>query len=138
MKKLKRQMRLKFIVTSLGLLWSGFSFGQSSEDGIVIDKIAAKVDDYIILKSDVEKAYLDYLSRGEYRGSNAKCEILQQLVVNKMMVAQAEIDSIIVLEEEVNSNLDRRMSVMLQQFGGEAEVQKAYGEVYPANTLGSI
>lgn len=128
MKKLKRQMRLKFIVISLGLLWSGFSFGQSSEDGIVIDKIAAKVDDYIILKSDVEKGYLDYLSRGEYRGSNAKCEILQQLVVNKMMVAQAEIDSIIVLDEEVNSNLDRRMSVMLQQFGGENEVQKAYGK----------
>ena len=128
MKKLKRQMRLKFLVISLGLLGSGFSFGQSSEDGLVIDKIAAKVDDYIILKSDVEKAYLDYLSRGEYRGSNAKCDILQQLVVNKMMVAQAEIDSVIVLDEEVNSNLDRRMSVMMQQFGGEAEVQKAYGK----------
>lgn len=127
MKKLKRQTRLKFTVISLGLLWSGFSFGQSS-DGLVIDKIAAKVDNYIILKSDVEKAYLDYLSRGEYRGSNAKCEILQQLVVNKMMVAQAEIDSVIVQDEEVNSNLDRRMSVMLQQFGGESEIQKAYGK----------
>ncbi|MEM6831480.1 MAG: peptidylprolyl isomerase, partial [Bacteroidota bacterium] len=102
--------------------------GQGSPDGLVIDKIAAKVDDFIILQSDLEKAYLDFLSRGEYRGSNAKCEILQQLVVNKMMVAQAEIDSVIVFDDEVNSNLDRRMSFMLQQFGGEAEVQKAYGK----------
>ncbi len=128
MKKQKHQMRLKFIAISL-LLFSGIGVvGQSSDDGIIIDRIAAKVDNYIILKSEVEKAYLDFLSRGEYRSSNAKCEILQQLVVNKMMVAQAEIDSVMIDDAEVNSNLDRRMSLMLQQFGGDEEVQKAYGK----------
>ncbi len=128
MKKQKQQMHSKFIIISLLLCGSLHSFGQSSEDGIIIDRIAAKVDNYIILKSEVEKAYLDFLSRGEYRSSNAKCEILQQLVVNKMMVAQAEIDSVIIDDTEVSSNLDRRMSLMLQQFGGEEEVQKAYGK----------
>ena len=128
MKKQKRQMHLRFILISLSAIISFSSLSQSSEDGIIIDRIAAKVDNLIILKSDIEKSYLDFLSRGEYRGSNAKCEILQQLIVNKMMVAQAEIDSVIVLDEEVNSNLDRRMAIMLQQFGGEEEVQKAYGK----------
>ncbi|MEP1094932.1 MAG: peptidylprolyl isomerase [Cyclobacteriaceae bacterium] len=128
MKKQKHQMHLRFIAISTLIICAISAFGQSSEDGIIIDRIAAKVDNYIILKSDVEKAYLDFLSKGEYRGSNAKCEILQQLVVNKMMVAQAEIDSVFILDEEVNSNLDRRMSLMLQQFGGEAEVQAAYGK----------
>lgn len=128
MKKQNHQMNLKFILTSFSILVSLLGYAQTSEDGIVVDKIVAKVDNYIILKSDVEAAYLDYLSKGEYRGSNAKCEILQQLVVNKMMVAQAEIDSVIVLDEEVNNNLDRRMAIMLQQFGGEEEVQKAYGK----------
>ncbi len=128
MKKQKHQMHLKFIVISIFLLGGMRVVGQSSDDGIIIDRIAAKVDDYIILKSDVEKSYLDFLSRGEYRSSNAKCEILQQLVVNKMMVAQAEIDSVLIDDSEVNSNLDRRMSLMLQQFGGDEEVQKAYGK----------
>lgn len=128
MKKQKHQMRLRFLVINTLLLFATFAFGQSSEDGIIIDRISAKVDDHIILKSDVEKAYLEFLSRGEARGSDAKCEILQQLVVNKMMVAQAEIDSVFILDAEVNSNLDRRMSLMLQQFGGEDEVQKAYGK----------
>jgi len=128
MKKQKHPMHLRFIAINTLMICAMSAFGQSSDDGIIIDRIAAKVDSYIILKSDVEKAYLDFLSQGEYRGSNAKCEILQQLVVNKMMVAQAEIDSVLILDEEVNSNLDRRMSLMLQQFGGEAEVQKAYGK----------
>ncbi len=128
MKKQGHQMRLRSIVTSILCCIGFFGYSQDSEGGVIIDKIAAKVDDYIVLKSDVEKAYLDFLSQGEYRGPNAKCEILQQLVVNKMMMAQAEIDSVIISDIEVNDNLDRRMSVMLQQFGGEEEVQKAYGK----------
>jgi len=118
---------LKYLTISLLTTLSFTSHTQESE-GVVIDKIIAKVDDYIVLKSELERAYLDFLARGQARGSGAKCEILQQLVVNKMLVAQAEIDSIIVLDEEVNSNLDRRMAVMAQQFGGELEIQKAYGK----------
>ncbi|MEM9895382.1 MAG: peptidylprolyl isomerase, partial [Bacteroidota bacterium] len=103
-----------------------FCLGQ--DQTIVIDKVIAKVDDYIILKSELERAYLDFLSQGRARGSNAKCEILQNLVMNKTLVAQAEIDSIIVFDAEVNSSLDRRMQYMAQQFGGESEIEKAYNK----------
>ncbi|GAB4230569.1 MAG: peptidylprolyl isomerase [Ekhidna sp.] len=120
-------MRLRLLAISAGILISLSSIAQEGK-GIVIDKIIAKVDDYIILKSELERAYLDFLSQGQARGSNAKCQILQQLVVNKMLMAQSEIDSIFVLDAEVNSNLDRRMAVMAQQFGGEAEIEKAYGK----------
>ncbi|WP_425390065.1 peptidylprolyl isomerase [Ekhidna sp.] len=126
MKKQNRQMRLRFLTISVALLFSSLSIAQTKE--VVIDKIIAKVDDYILLKSELERAYLDFLSRGQMRGSNAKCEILQQLVVNKMLMAQSEIDSIYVLDAEVNNNLDRRMSVMAQQFGGEEAIEKAYGK----------
>ncbi|MEO9483360.1 MAG: peptidylprolyl isomerase [Ekhidna sp.] len=117
---------MRFIAISITILSSITSIAQNNE--VVIDKIIAKVDDYIILKSELERSYLDFLSRGEMRGSNAKCEILQQLVVNKMLMAQSEIDSIFVDDGEVNQNLDRRMSVMAQQFGGEAEIERAYGK----------
>ena len=126
MKKQNKQMRLRFLGISAALLFSLSSIAQSDE--IVIDKIIAKVDDYIILKSGLERSYLDFLSRGQTRGSNAKCQILQQLVVNKMLMAQSEIDSIFVEDAEVDQNLDRRMSVIAQQFGGEAEIEKAYGK----------
>lgn len=128
MKKQNRRMRLKYILISAALtLFSTGAFSQEG-DGIVIDKIIAKVDDYVILKSELERSYLDFLSRGEARGSNAKCQILQQLVVNKMLMAQSEIDSIFVADAEVNNSLDRRMAIMAQQFGGEAEIERAYGK----------
>lgn len=125
MKKQNNQMRLKYLVASL-FICAGLSSHAQANEGVVIEKIVAKVDDYIILKSELERSYLDYLSRGETRGSRAKCQILQQLVVNKMLMAQSEIDSIYVEDSEVNSNLDRRLQYMAQQFGGEAEIEKAY------------
>lgn len=127
MKKPNKPMRLRSILIS-SLLTLSLAVNSQSGDGIVIDKIIAKVDDYIVLKSELERSYLDFLSRGEARGSNAKCQILQQLVVNKMLMAQSEIDSIFVEDAEVNSNLDRRMAVMAQQFGGESEIERAYGK----------
>lgn len=126
MKKQNRQMRLRFTLISTSILLSLATLAQNGE--VAIDKIIAKVDDYIILKSELERSYLDFLSRGEMRGSNAKCLILQQLVTNKMLMAQSEIDSLFVDDSEVNSNLDRRMAAMAQQFGGEEAIEKAYGK----------
>jgi len=127
MMKRYKQKLLRFTLISALLCCTLLTNGQS-DNGVVIDKIISKVDDYIILKSELERSYLDYLSQGRARSVNAKCEILQQLVVNKMLMAQSEIDSIFVLDVEVNGNLDRRMAIMAQQFGGEAEIEKAYGK----------
>ncbi|MEQ9307224.1 MAG: peptidylprolyl isomerase, partial [Marinoscillum sp.] len=116
----------KYIVISLLAITPLLTFAQ--EKGVVIDKIIAKVDDYIVLKSDLEKAYLNQLSRGQFRGSNAKCELLEQLVVNKMLVAKAEIDSVEVADVEVQSELSRRMSYMTSQIGSEEEIENFYGK----------
>lgn len=124
MKKLKHPMHLKYIKISL-LFFVGFH-AQSQE---VIDKIIAKVDDKIVLKSTLERAYLEYLSSGASQAApNMKCEVLRRLITNKMMVVQSAIDSVFVLDTEVNANLDRRMQMMTQQFGGEAAIEKAYGK----------
>jgi peptidyl-prolyl cis-trans isomerase SurA len=125
MKKLKGTMRLKFLIVSL--LLSLVSIGQGQE-GVVIDKIIAKVDDYIVLKSDLEMAYLDYLSRGRYRSDEARCKLLESLIVNKMLISQAVKDSVIVSPTEVFFALDRRMQMIIQQLGSAEELEKAYGK----------
>jgi len=117
---------LKYILTNLiGLLLIG---SINAQDPVNIDKIIVKVDDYIILKSDLEKAYLEFLSRGEFRGANAKCQVLEQLVVNKMLVAKSVIDSVEVSDVEVQSNLSRRMEYMVSQVGSPDEIEKFYGK----------
>ena len=118
---------LRFLITSivLGIATSPL-FGQGNP--LVIDKIIAKVDNYIVLKSDLERAYLDYLSSGEFNSGDAKCRILENLVVNKMMVAKAEIDSVLVEDSEVQSDLNRRLDYMISQIGSIEEIEKFYGK----------
>ena len=70
--------------------------GQEESSGVVIDKIISKIDDYIVLKSELESTYLDVLSRGQRLSGNTKCAVLKNLITNKLLVAKAEIDSIMV------------------------------------------
>lgn len=126
MMKPRKIRPLGFFLASYFLLNVGLLSGQ--EKGIVIDEIIVKVDNYIVLKSDLERAYLEFLSRGEFNQGNAKCQILENLVVNKMMVAKAEIDSVIVDDSEVQTNLARRMDYMVSQIGSNEEIEKFYGK----------
>lgn len=89
--------------------------------GFVVDKIVAKVDNYIVLKSELDRAYLDYVANGGTAGDQARCQFLALLIRNKLMMAKAEIDSVIVSDEEVDANTDRRMGLILAQYGGSAE-----------------
>jgi peptidyl-prolyl cis-trans isomerase SurA len=121
-------MYLKSIlISSLFLTCLGYYsvFGQNEQ---VLDQIVAKVDDYIILQSELDRAYIDMLSRGSFTSSTLKCDILEKMVIDKLLVAKAEIDSVIVSEEEVEGNLDRRFNVILSQIGSQDEIEKLYGK----------
>lgn len=133
--KHKKTMILKFMQTKIKcwvviLVLAVFGFeGSAQNGGIVVDKIIAKIDNNIILKSQLEKTYLQYISSGEVRaGSQTKCQILESLVINKLMVAKAEIDSVVVTDEEVNSNLTNRMNVFISRIGSEEKIEEYYGK----------
>jgi hypothetical protein len=96
--------------------------------GQMIDKIIAKVDDYIVLRSDLDKAYLEYVSSGQEGGEEVKCGIFESLVISKLLVAKAEIDSVLVLDEEVQMNLDQRFQIILSQIGSEERLEEYYGK----------
>jgi len=96
--------------------------------GQMIDKIIAKVDDYIVLKSDLDKAYLEYVSRGREGGEEVRCGIFESLVINKLLVAKAEIDSVEILDEEVQMNLDQRMNIIISQIGSQQQLEEYYGK----------
>ncbi len=117
----------KALLIGLLLVSVGAAKGQGNGE-VVIDKIIAKVDDYIVLKSDLERAYLEFLSRGEIIKGDAKCQILENLVINKLMLAKAEIDSVMVLDAQVEMNLDQRMSYFIQQIGSEEKLEEIYNK----------
>jgi peptidyl-prolyl cis-trans isomerase SurA len=102
--------------------------GQETE-GFVVDEIIAKVDNYIVLKSDLEKAYQEYLSNGGSPAMEAKCQYLAMLIRNKLMLAKAEIDSVMVLDAEVDINTQRRMDIIMSQSGRTPDdLEAIYGK----------
>mgnify|MGYP005749213839 FL=1 len=128
MKKHSKRRNLKFIAISSVIFWLSLHavIGQSQE--LLVDRIIVKVDDYIVLKSDLEQTYLEYLSQGEVNSGALRCQVLENLVINKLLVAKAEIDSVIVLDEEVQNNLDQRMAYMISQIGSAKEIEAYYGK----------
>lgn len=126
--QLKKRISRSLIVSLL--LASFWCAGQTPEPkGYVMDKIIGKIDNYIILKSDLDGAYQNYLSNGGSPSEHAKCEMLSQLVVSKLLVARAEIDSILVTDLEVDNNTNQRMSMILQSSGNSPDqLERTYGK----------
>lgn len=110
--------------------------GYAQEGGFVVDKIVAKVDNYIVLKSELESAYQNYITDGNPPSEPAKCDLLNRLVVNKLLVAKAEIDSVVVSDTEVDASTQQRMQMILQSSGNSPEqLERAYGKTLDQITL---
>ncbi|MEC7858274.1 MAG: peptidylprolyl isomerase [Bacteroidota bacterium] len=114
-----------FLIIILSYSFEGIS--QESK-GVVIDEIIGRVDDYIVLRSELESTYLDILSRGERISGNTKCGVLKDLITNKLLVAKAEIDSILVEDNQVDQELNSRMALIINQVGSEDEIEKYYNK----------
>ena len=77
----------------------------------VVDKIVAIVGEEIILKSDIENEFLSEQSQGIISSSSDyRVDILEKQLIQKLLVAQAKIDSIVVTEDEVEAEVNSRRS----------------------------
>jgi len=123
---------MKFIRVTIILLFNIFSIvqlqSQNNQSGVVVDEIIGRIDDYIVLRSELESTYLEILSRGERISGNTKCAVLKDLVTNKLLVAKAEIDSVIVEDNQVDQELNSRMALIINQIGSEEEIEKYYNK----------
>ena len=107
-----------------------FSSEVKAQNGQIVDKIVAKVDNYIILKSELEAAYINFLASEQARSfaGDARCMILKSYIENKVLLAMAEIDSVIVDDSRVDYELQGRSQRIMQQFGSEQAIKDAYGK----------
>ncbi len=123
-------MKITRYIASVAVLLSVFGMNLRAQQGEVVDKIIAKVDDKIILKSDVEAAYLQFLSSPDavQFDGDARCLLLRQMVENKIMLAMSEIDSVIIDDSRVDYEIQGRAQQIMQRFGSEDAIRQAYGK----------
>lgn len=105
----------------LFLIVVSFSFGQKK----VIDKVIGIVGKYPILLSDLQNSMLE---REKQESSIDKCKAFEMLVFQKLLVAQADRDSVTVTDAEVDHELDQRMTYYIQQFGSVEKLEEFYGK----------
>lgn len=104
------------------LLLAVFSIQANAQEKL-IDRVVATVGSNVILQSEVEAQYAQYLMNGGTPDESFKCMALQQLVITKLLAQQAAIDSIEVTESEVDDQLNARMREMIQRGGGQERVE---------------
>lgn len=97
-----------------------------SEHKQKIDGIIAKVGDYIILDSDIDKAYLEISSQGNSIKDITRCQMLGIILEDKLYAHQAIQDSLKVTDSEVKSLMEERLSYMVEQIGSMDKVVKYY------------
>ena len=125
-------MTLKFLKqTKIFLLIVVFFSNSRAQDlpkpkGIIVDKVAAVVGKNLILASDIENQYSQALSSGET--PPPKCSVLEELLFTKLLVHQAEVDSIEIPEKQVQQELDQRMRYYVAQVGSEEKLEEYYGK----------
>jgi peptidyl-prolyl cis-trans isomerase SurA len=98
--------------------------------GKILDQVVAIVGKSIVLQSDIENQYMSYRMQGGIEGTEQemKCQILEGILYQKLMVAQAEVDSLSVDEVQVIGEIERRLSSFINQFGSQEKMEKYYGK----------
>lgn len=92
----------------------------------LIDEVVASVGDDAILSSDIEYQYGQAMIEGVNFNGDMKCHILEQLLVQKMMLNQAKIDSVEVKDNEVMQQVDARLNYFTQQVGGQDKLEEYF------------
>ncbi len=103
---------------------------QVQSDTIIIDEVVAVVGKNFILNSDIENQYLQMRMQGGIKGTEpkVKCQILENLLFEKLLLHKAAFDSIEITPDQVSSELDRRMRYFITQFGSQEKLEEYYGK----------
>ncbi|OAQ38650.1 peptidylprolyl isomerase [Pedobacter psychrophilus] len=112
---------------SILMLLSFFGLTTIYAQDKVVEKVVAVVGDNIILKSEVDQQYAQYLQQGNKEDENTKCLFLQNMLSQKLLTQQAVLDSITVTEDDIDNEVNRRMRVMVSRAGGQEKLEEFLG-----------
>lgn len=95
----------------------------------IIDRIVAVVDNEVILQSELEFQTSIFAAQRQIDPATPglKDQILNSMIEEKLIYAQADRDSIIVTEDEVNQRINYQIELFKQQYGSVANIEKMYG-----------
>ena len=117
-KHIKAIILLSFLVISLQVTLA---------QKVKIDGVAVVIGKNIVLDSDIDKFKQEVLSNSEGKIEISDCEMLEQLMLQKLLSHHAVVDSVTVADSQINSSVENNIAYFKQQYGSVEKMVAAYG-----------
>jgi len=102
-------------------------FAQRYSGGLV-DKTVAVVGNEMISLSDIESEVTMARAQGQSSDRNMRCELLENVMMNKLFLMQARLDSLEINSDVVESELQNRLDQVRTSLGGDDKVEEYFGK----------
>ena len=97
----------------------------------LVESVAAVVGDEVIYLSDIENTILDLVHSGDKTPVDVlRCNVLQQMLISKLFLDQARIDSIVVTPDQVESELNVRMNDAIRRAGSQSALEGYFNKSF--------
>lgn len=118
----------------MGIILASFAFIfsiQAQEKAVMVDQVVAVVGKNIIKLSDIENSYTQFrVQMGNNDAFNNRCNILESLLIQKLLLHKAAIDSVEVPEQYVDTEVDKQLKMRLKYFGSKENMERESGQKY--------
>lgn len=123
-------MKIKFAI--LCFIALGLSAGSiRAQEETVVDQVVAVVGKNIVKLSDIENSYSQLRrQQGNVNAKENRCNILESILVSKLLIHKGEVDSVEVTDEEVEDQVQYYLKAVTRQYGTKEAMRQATGYTY--------
>lgn len=94
----------------------------------VVDKSIAVVGNEMIMLSQLEEEVQMMRASGMKSDRNLRCELLESMMVSKLFLMQARLDSLTINNDMVETEMRNRVDQIRTQLGGDDQVEQYFGK----------
>lgn len=92
----------------------------------ILDKVIAQIGGESLLQSEVEDAYTMEAGRNPKVPTDLRCQIVENLLLQKLLTNQAKIDSVVVSNDMVENQLNARVDRVLAYMNNDVSQFESY------------
>lgn len=116
------------LVAAVVFVLSAMSASAQRYQNGLIDKTIAVIGNEVVNLSDLEEEVKMMAAYGMMSDKSGRCDVLEQMMVSKLFLMQARVDSIEVNMDMVEGELQNRIDNVRTQLGGDDGVAEYFGK----------
>jgi len=127
-------MKNNYLFLPLLLISLLLTSGLQAQQKQIADRIVAHVNDNIVLKSEIDQSVADYMRQSQVQGQQVQFSrelwfnFLESAIDNYVLLEKAQIDSIVVSDDEVQLRMDQRIRELTARAGSEQALEETFGK----------